>query len=82
MAKKFKLSRKRKKQFKKDCYPFFNAYYNSDVRKENWEWFYFKERVEIRGMSVIVDNVEKWYNDNYPDNKQVKHYLNQNLKKW
>ena len=53
---KFKLSRKRKKQYKKDLG------YNSDIlfslykQKEYWEWFYFRKRVEIRCIKIILNS--------------------------
>lgn len=46
----FKLPRKAKKKYKKDN-PIF---YNCSREKERWEWFYFRRRVEVRCMEVIL----------------------------
>jgi hypothetical protein len=43
-----KLSRKRKKQYKKDAGVLYKP------SREDWEWFYFKRRVEIRCMYTIL----------------------------
>jgi len=83
---KFKLPRKKKKKFKKDCYPHFKSYYN----KECWEWFYFKRRVEVRNMEVIINypdiisNTEllSWYEENCPNDKLAKMFCLQNRHKW
>lgn len=52
---KFRLSRKRKKQYKKDLCcnrgPLSSLY----SKKEYWEWFYFKRRVEIRCIQCILN---------------------------
>jgi len=82
MKNKFKLSRKRKKQYQKDCkkynYPYF-------LTKSYWEWFYFKRRVEVRGMSVIIlypkiateNELLNWYKKYYPKDKLAQHYCKQ-----
>jgi len=46
---KFKLSRKRKKEFKKILEKGGDSY-----SKENWEWYFFRRRVEVRSMEVIL----------------------------
>ena len=46
----FKLSRKRKKQYKKDL----GIFYNNNITREDWEWFYFKRRVDVRCMHTIL----------------------------
>ncbi len=44
---KFKLPRKKKKKYKKDCwFPI--------IKKEEWEWYFFRRRVEVRCMEVIL----------------------------
>ena len=49
--KKWRLSRKRKKQWRKDD-PFFNSSW-SYKRKNMWEWFYFRNRVQDRAYKAI-----------------------------
>ena len=48
--KQFKLSRKRKKQYKKFCGIFWNCWNN----KERWEWNCFERRVQVRCMEIIT----------------------------
>ena len=82
----FKLPRKKKKQYKKDN-PIF---YNIQRDKANWEWFYFKRRVEVRNMEVIIDypniltneQLLNWYITNYPNDKIDHMYCLQNRHKW
>lgn len=79
---KFKLPRKRKKQYKKDNYPFFSTWFY----KESWEWFYFKRRVEVRCLEVIMKYPDKvgneelleWYKEYYPNDKLSHSYCIQN----
>jgi len=83
---KFKLSRKKKKQYQKDIYPFFKSSYN----KECYEWFYFKRKVIIKGMVSLFG--KEFYNEPKSNIETVihknkiskvdrtkinKHYLNQ-----
>lgn len=85
MSQMFKLPRKKKKQYKKD-----NPFYNIQRDKENWEWFYFKRRVEVRGMAVIIDypnvlsdeQLLNWYRTYYPNDKIAQHFCRQNKNKW
>jgi hypothetical protein len=79
---KFKLPRKKKKQFKKDCYPFFDMYYNSKDRVANWEWFYFKRRVCIRGLGAIVGDLKSWYIQNNILTKDNNRIITQNMYKY
>lgn len=80
---KFKLPRKRKKQYKKNHS---KIYYS----KEYYEWFYFRRRVEVRGMEVILNypktstNKEllEWYQTHHPNDKLAHHYCKQNRHKW
>lgn len=50
---KFRLSRKAKKQYKKDNIVF-NAHW-SFKRKANWEWFYHKQRVIDRYKHIYLN---------------------------
>lgn len=118
---KFKLSRKRKKRYKKDVGLFyFNHFVEcmlkgiedqnvesvlasslivsrgprglqgmSDIMmcKCDWEWFYFRRRVEVRCAEVFVDNptnenLLKWYKEHYPEDKLSHHYCMENRHKW
>lgn len=82
---KFRLPRKKKKQFKKDDF-LFKLHYN----KECWEWFYFKRRIEVRCMEVILkypakandDELLEYYKKHYPNDKLAHHYCRQNRHKW
>jgi hypothetical protein len=83
---KFKLPRKKKKQYKKDNSVFFDIQRD----KNNWEWFYFRKRVEVRNMEVILLYPEKatdeqlldWYKTHYPNDKLSHMYCIQNRHKW
>lgn len=86
---KFKLSRRRKKQWKKDdiCY---GAHAYGPQAKCSWEWFYFRKRVEIRGMEIIVEypkiisseELLKIYQDCYPNDKLAHTYCKENRHRW
>lgn len=85
---KFKLSRKRKKQYKKDLPKYLWPLWYS---KEDWEWFYFRRRVEVRCMEVIMFDYPRiaystellqYYKTNYPNDKLAHMYCMQNRHKY
>jgi hypothetical protein len=86
---KWRLSRKRKKQFKKDCGIYKSHYENcilSDLFK-NWEWQYHKERVTMRFLRVIIkypsivseSSITLWYIKHYGKQSKYSKYYFQNL---
>jgi hypothetical protein len=54
---KIKLSRKRKKKYKKILKKV-GISYSHMKNKEEWEWFYFRRRIEVRCMEVILSYPE------------------------
>lgn len=78
----FKLPRKKKKEYlKKYSRRYRLLFYN----KAEWEWYYFRRRVEVRCMKVIINYPElaskeellKWYKEHYPNDKLAHHYVKQ-----
>lgn len=84
---KFKLSRRRKKQYKKDLgTPVLGFRYT----KCNWEWYYYRTRVEVRCLEVmlqyprLVDQAEllTWVQAHAPQNRAALHYARQHRHRW
>ena len=84
---KFRLPRKLKKVYKKT-----NKYgkYKMRISRAEWEWLYFRRRVEVRCIEIVAeypkilssDELLAWYKKYYPDDKESQMYARQNVNKW